>query len=226
MAWEVAVILSTDCNESTVVSLATYMPIWIADTPSNQRVAALARKAAGDLWSPDPACTTFYICDELDRERNFIEVAETVDLHHPHVTKLNLLGLEDTPTLRSHMSSLGFITAVATWDGTIAFRKPLSALANVPQFALDARRWRSVEDVYDALFEILGSPAWHGKNFQALYDSIVTGQINRMEVPYILSIQGISSAKPEVRLFVRDLVDLISKFEAQGCPVGIRVENP
>lgn len=225
MAWEVAVILSTKCNESTVATLATNMPIWIADTPSNQKCAAVARKAAGDLWSPEPACTTFSICDGLDPENNFIEIVETVYLHHPHLAKLNLQGLEDSSELRSHMLTLGFLTAVVTWDDTIAFRRPLSSLAHVPQFALDARKWRSVEDVYNALFEILGSPAWHGKNFNALHDSIVTGQINRVGVPYILSIQGISSANSEVRLFVRDLVDLISKFEAQGCPVAIRVEN-
>jgi len=225
MAWEVAVILSAEIDESTVASLATYMPIWIADTPANRPFVTAARRTAGDLWSPEPACTTFRVYDEFDSVDNFIEVVETIVLHHPYLAKLNLLGLEDSQKLRSHMLTLGFLLAIATWDKTIAFRKPITSLSEVPQFTLDARKWHSSENVYDALFGALGSPAWHGKNFNALHDSIVTGGINRVEVPYVLNIQRVSSAKSEARLFIKDLVDLISKFEEQGCPIAIQIED-
>jgi RNAse (barnase) inhibitor barstar len=225
MAWEVAVILSAECNESTVASLATYMPIWIADTFANRPFVTTARRTAGDLWSPEPACTTFRVYDEFDSVDNFIEVVETIVLHHPYLAKLNLLGLEDSQKLRSHMLTLGFLPAIATWDATIAFRKPITSHSDVPRLTLDARKWHSSEDVYDALFSALGSPAWHGKNFNALHDSIVTGGINRVEVPYVLNIQGVRSAKSEAHLFIKDLFDLISKFEEQGCPVAIQIEN-
>jgi hypothetical protein len=85
MAWEVAVILGAECTESTVASLATYMPVWIADTPTNQLYVGVARKAAGDLWSPEPACTTFSIYNGFDPVDNLIKVVGTVIWHHPHL---------------------------------------------------------------------------------------------------------------------------------------------
>lgn len=225
MAWEVAVILNPKCEQSTVEMLAKYMPLWIADTPSNQECAATARQVAGDLWKPKASCTTFTTYAELSTEDNFVNIAKTVGLHHPNLAKFNLLGIETSDSLKSRMRTLGFLPAKATWDDALSFRKPVSALNDVPHLTLDAKSWRSSGDVYEDLFNVLGSPAWHGKNFDALHDSIVTGQINSLEVPYTLSICGMSSAKPEVRLFVKHLIDLISRFESEGCPISIRIKN-
>lgn len=225
MTWEVAVILTPNCDLATADTLARYMPIWIADTPSNQLCAAAARHAAGDLWKPEPSCTTFNTFAELSAEGNLVNIADAVVLHHPHLAKLNILGIEDTASLRSHMSQLGFQPAKATWDNSLAFRKPISTLNNVQHLTLSAKKWRTPNNVYDDLFRVLGSPSWHGKNFDALRDSIVTGQINTVEVPYTLSIRKISSARPEARLFVEELIGLISRFEAEGCPISIHVEE-
>lgn len=224
MAWEVAVILNPNCDPSAVDKLARYMPIWMADTPSNQSCVSAARYAAGNLWEPEPSCTTFPVFAELSPEDSFVNIFNTVTLHHPRMAKLNILGLEDTGSLRSHMDQLDFKPAKATWDNTLAFRKPISMLENVQHVILSAKRWRTSNDVYDDLFCALGSPTWHGKNFNALHDSIVTGQINTLEIPYTLTIREISSAKSEARLFVDDLVSLIRKFEAEGCPISIHVE--
>jgi RNAse (barnase) inhibitor barstar len=225
MAWEVAIILAPNCELSTAATLASYMPIWIADTSSNRPCAAEVRRVAGDLWKPESACTTFDFFAELSAEENLANVGDAVVLHHPNLAKLNLLGIEDTPTVRSHMSQLGFKLARKTWENALTFRRPISMLSNVQHLTLSGKRWCKSDDVYDDLFRTLGSPAWHGKNFNALHDSIVSGQINTVEVPYTLTIREISSAKSDARFFVEELVRLISGFEAEGCPISIQVEE-
>ena len=177
------------------------------------------------MWSPEASCTTFKVEDLEAREHNCLSELGMVDLHHPSMAKLNFVGVEDSNPLRTGLSELGFIPAKATWPNTIAFRRPIMTLKNIPLLKLDAVGWKNSDDVYESLFTVLGSPAWHGKNFSALNDSIVTGNINTIEVPYTLSIRSMKSANSEVRRFVSDLVDFISQREEEGCPVSIQIED-
>jgi RNAse (barnase) inhibitor barstar len=89
---------------------------------------------------------------------------------------------------------------------------------------LNASGWKSKDDVYDAFFKAVGTPEWHGRNFNALNDSIASGSINDIEVPYRIVIQNYIPADDEVRGFIDDFVDLIHEIAARGCPVEIRVE--
>jgi hypothetical protein len=152
MAWEVAVVLTPNFAPSKAAVLASYMPIWIADTPSNQPCATEAHRIAGDLWKPEPSCTTFASFTELSAADNFANISDAVVLHHPHLAKMNIFGVEDTCTLQSHMSQLGFQSAKPTWDDALAFRKPISMLDNVQHLTLSAKRWHNSDDVYDDLF--------------------------------------------------------------------------
>ncbi|MGB7624650.1 MAG: barstar family protein, partial [Terriglobia bacterium] len=86
---------------------------------------------------------------------------------------------------------------------------------------LDATGWKTRGDFYNALFEVLGSPSWHGRNFNALRDSMISGCINKVELPYTISISGINSAAPEVQRLVKDFCSLIKEFRAEGCDVDI-----
>lgn len=92
------------------------------------------------------------------------------------------------------------------------------------EITLAGARWQSADDAYDALFAALGSPAWHGRNFNALRDSIGVGSINRVETPYCLRITGIESMAPGVRAFVADFADLIRELQADGVQVSINSE--
>jgi RNAse (barnase) inhibitor barstar len=56
------------------------------------------------------------------------------------------------------------------------------------ELILDGSTWTNNDDVYDAFFRAVGAPSWHGRNFNALNDSIATGSINKVEVPYTLVI--------------------------------------
>jgi RNAse (barnase) inhibitor barstar len=90
---------------------------------------------------------------------------------------------------------------------------------------LDATTWKTSDDFYDALFRGLGAPTWHGRNFNALKDSIITGHINKIELPYTISISGIGKTPPEVRNLVRDFCSLVEKFKASGYVVDAICEE-
>jgi hypothetical protein len=224
MAWEIAVIVDPAYNHLALGSLDSDMVLWIVDTPSNRTFADKMRKAAGEIWLPNPICTTFQVKDPSDCEHNCLGILDTIEQHHPRMAKLHFVGIHDSEVLRPRLREFDFIQ-LESHRGKVVFVRSIASMKNVPHLQLDATNWNHADDVYESLFSVLGAPPWHGKNFDALHESIVTGGINRVEVPYILKIQGISSAKPEARLFIKDLVDLISKFEEQGCPIAIQIED-
>ncbi len=199
MAWEIGFISDPTCDESIVNTLVRYMPIWMVDSSINQRTASVARQLAGEMWHPEAACTTFKVKNWEDREYNCLSQLDAVDLHHPDMAKLSFVGVEDSGTLRTGLKEFGFIPANATWPDTIAFRRPITTLKSISTLKLDAYGWKNSDDVYESLFAVLGSPVWHGKNFNALHDSIVTGGINTVEVPYSLSIRNVKATSSDVR---------------------------
>jgi RNAse (barnase) inhibitor barstar len=80
------------------------------------------------------------------------------------------------------------------------------------------------DDVYDAFFRAVGAPKWHGRNFNALNDSIAAGSINAVKVPYRLVIKDYDRTVGDAKKMVDDLVGLIHDIAARRCPVEIRVE--
>ena len=45
------------------------------------------------------------------------------------------------------------------------------------ELILDGSTWQTYDDVYNAFFKVVGAPEWHGRNFDALIDSIEKGDI-------------------------------------------------
>ena len=90
---------------------------------------------------------------------------------------------------------------------------------------LDGKGWRTKDDVYDAIFAALQSPAWHGRNFSALRDSIAGGDVNGIDPPYHLIIRNYDHIAGNARLMADDFIDLIHEIGGGGCPVGIAVYN-
>ena len=45
---------------------------------------------------------------------------------------------------------------------------------------------KSEDQFYDLLLSQIGAPEWHGRNLDALADSLITGSINAIEPPYKL----------------------------------------
>jgi RNAse (barnase) inhibitor barstar len=90
---------------------------------------------------------------------------------------------------------------------------------------LDGAQWKTSNDVYDSFFKVVGAPPWHGRNFNALNDSIAGGRINEVEVPYRLVIQNYNLIGVGAKKMVGDFIDLIHEVAARGCPVEIRTHN-
>jgi RNAse (barnase) inhibitor barstar len=92
------------------------------------------------------------------------------------------------------------------------------------ELPLNAVEWKTADDVYDAFFKAVGSPAWHGRNLDALNDSIATGDINDVEVPYCVVIQNYALIGAGAKKMADDFIDLIHEIAARGCPVGIHTD--
>ena len=87
---------------------------------------------------------------------------------------------------------------------------------------LNGAEWKTSDDVYDAFFKAVGAPSWHGRNFNALNDSIAHGSINEVEVPYCLVIQNYGLIGAGAKKMADDFIDLMHEMASRGCPVEIR----
>jgi hypothetical protein len=68
---------------------------------------------------------------------------------------------------------------------------------------LDARPWRTENDFIEAIVSALGGPTWHGRNYNALYDSMVVGSMNEIEPLYEIIIKGARTANAEVAVAIQ-----------------------
>lgn len=71
---------------------------------------------------------------------------------------------------------------------------------------LRADDWKEPLDIYESLLHALGAPRWHGRNINALIDSMVYGGINEIDPPYMIIVRGHERAPPDV---LRDLTFMI-----------------
>jgi len=92
------------------------------------------------------------------------------------------------------------------------------------QIELDATGWMSADDFYHALLTALGAPDWHGRNIDALWDSVVTGGINEVEPPFAITVRGWPT-NDSAGLVLQRFVQLIRDAEADGVAVTIRAED-
>lgn len=91
------------------------------------------------------------------------------------------------------------------------------------EIVIDVSRWRSGADFMDDVLAGLEAPAWHGRNWNALRDSIVTGSINSVEPPYRLCLVGDRQPPEELRRWIRDLVQMIEEARNAGRDIEISV---
>jgi RNAse (barnase) inhibitor barstar len=94
----------------------------------------------------------------------------------------------------------------------------------VPVIQLDAAKMKSQNDFFDRFFEAVDAPDWHGRNFDALADSIGSGAINKVEVPYRLAVRNLDAADSVIKGLIGDFADLIENLQRNGCPVEMRIE--
>ncbi len=97
--------------------------------------------------------------------------------------------------------------------------------SGMKKLVLNGASWKTKDDFYGAFFKAVGAPSWHGRNFNALRDSIITGHINEVELPYTTYISGFDRMPAEVRAIVKDFVSLIKEFHSEGHEVDVVCEG-
>lgn len=60
----------------------------------------------------------------------------------------------------------------------------------VDNIQLDGRSWQFADDFYTAYLEAVGAPEWHGRNLDAVWDSLTGGDINQRNPPLRIIILG------------------------------------
>jgi RNAse (barnase) inhibitor barstar len=80
---------------------------------------------------------------------------------------------------------------------------------------LEASHWKSSLDFYNALLVALGAPHDHGRNINALIDSMFYGGINKIDPPYTIRIRGGDNLPTDVREEIKSEVDLLQRAREQ-----------
>ena len=87
---------------------------------------------------------------------------------------------------------------------------------------LDGADWKTKDDFYDAFFKAVGAPSWHGRNFNALRDSIIiTGQINEVQLPHTIYLSGFDKMPAEVCAIAKSFCSLIKEFHSERREVDV-----
>jgi len=103
--------------------------------------------------------------------------------------------------------------------------KPRQLEAGVREIILDASRWRTDVDLIEAVIKGLEGPDWHGRNYNALYDSIVGGSINSIEPPYEFVFTHFGTVNAEVGDAIRYFREQIMEWRARDrAEINLRVE--
>ncbi len=226
MAWQVAIVFdepqSVETLHANLYILLGQMPVWVfAEAERVPKISELCEQW-NDCWWPEPALTLVRPSMNQGHASETFGLIPTIQEHHPRMAAVRLFGIEPSDELKGALAKLGYFpTTGDAWDG-LGFARPWRTIEDVEVIVLDATEWESEDDFYQAFFEAVGAPDWHGNNLNALNDSIGTGGINKVEVPYRLIVKNTSSAAFQVAEFLACLTELISNLRANGCPIDLQ----
>lgn len=88
------------------------------------------------------------------------------------------------------------------------------------QIELDASAWTEPGDFYEALLPQLGAPDWHGRNLDALEDSIFGGDINSVEPPFHISMARTDELSPSMKDFLIRVNDVFADYGRSGATIS------
>lgn len=91
------------------------------------------------------------------------------------------------------------------------------------EITLEGLNWQTEADFIESVLSGVSAPPWHGRNYNALRDSFVVGDINGVEPPYEFIIRMPLSPTPEVENAVRYFMDRLSAWRAEGAPLYARL---
>jgi RNAse (barnase) inhibitor barstar len=220
MAWQVALVLDTETDLHVDIG---EMPIWAQATPQRQNYAQECREQGQSMWSPDPDFTLITTPIAEDLVERATALLPTIEEHHPNLFCIHVFGILKENRLDAAMAELGYYPATISREPGSTFVRAFEQFAK--DLILDASDWNLksdwywTQDLYSAFFVAVGAPEWHGRNLDALRDSIGSGGINRIEVPYRIVIRNAPRENEMAKQVLNDFADLIQDLEAKGCPV-------
>jgi hypothetical protein len=92
------------------------------------------------------------------------------------------------------------------------------------EIPLDGRGWRDEMDLIEAVIHGVQGPDWHGRNYNALRDSLVVGSINGIEPPYDFVITMPANPNLDVADAISYFVARITAWRAEGANLSVRLE--
>lgn len=215
----VAVVLGTGPT-----ALIREMPVWALETVERRALAEEVWRSVAGLWDPEPGFTLFTEGGAENPLQVLENVVPTILEHHPRAVCLDVIGVAASQELADVMGAMRFAETGLSEDGFI-FKRPIDDIQQVSELVMDASGWKSWDDIYSSFFEVVGAPAWHGRNLSALDDSIMGGAINRIEVPYNLVISNLNLAAPEGEAAAQDFVEFLRRLKSHGCPVSVTIRK-
>jgi len=88
---------------------------------------------------------------------------------------------------------------------------------------VDAQSWASSTDFYEAVLPKLHAPEWHGRNLDALWDSIAHGGINGLAPPFALRIFNTEHFSAQMAAFMQKVEAIFRDAAEAGIPVALHV---
>lgn len=92
------------------------------------------------------------------------------------------------------------------------------------EIVLDGQDWLTEADFIEAVLAAVNAPSWHGRNYNALHDSFVTGSINGIDPPYDFVIQPPSAPTLAVADAIRYFMVRIADWRAEGAQLSARFD--
>lgn len=87
--------------------------------------------------------------------------------------------------------------------------------------------WKQIEtegDFYDIFLPQVKAPEWHGRNLDALTDSLVTGAINSIEPPYTIHSINTGFAPKKISGFQLKVLTTFNEGVAENRGIKVVVE--
>lgn len=92
------------------------------------------------------------------------------------------------------------------------------------EIVLNGQDWLTEADLIEAVLAAVNAPSWHGRNYNALRDSFVTGSINGIEPPYDFIIQPPPAPPSDVSDAIRYFMARIADWRDEGAQLSARLD--
>jgi RNAse (barnase) inhibitor barstar len=87
------------------------------------------------------------------------------------------------------------------------------------EITLHAAGWTTREDFYAAYLPAVGAPDWHGHNLDALWDSLIGGDINAVNPPFRVRFIGTANLPADCQRVLEGFAEIVADARDQGIPI-------